>query len=82
MELYKELLVQILSHGEVHVTFPDLAITSAEIIEIQSYRALQRIKDIIHDPHLSDPECFAKIEAIVCEFESLGSNGGFRHDFG
>jgi len=82
MELYKELLVQILSHSEVHVTFPDLTITPAEILERQSYLALQRIKSLLHDPHLDDPQCFAKIEAIICEFESLGSSGGFRHDFG
>lgn len=37
---------------------------------------------MIEDDGLDDPACFQKIEAIVRVFETLGSNGGNRHDFG
>ena len=43
---------------------------------------LCRIKEIIEDDTLDDPECFMKIEEIVCVLEEVGSSGGIRHDFG
>ena len=82
MDLYKELLVHILSHSDVRVTFPDIQLPVSEIVEGQSYLALQKIKEIIEDDRLIDADCFAKIEAIVSVFEELGSSGGSRHDFG
>ena len=48
----------------------------------ESDRALQKIKAVIDDDSLDDPNCFYKIEAIVALFEALGSDGGSRHDFG
>ena len=51
-------------------------------MEIVYYQALNEIKNIIEDDELEDPDCFEKIEKIVRLFESLGSNGGNRHDFG
>lgn len=53
-----------------------------EIVEMECYKALQKIKAIIEDDSLEDTECFMKIEKIVCLFEQIGSNGGSRHDFG
>lgn len=53
-----------------------------QVVELQSYLALCRIKDVLDDDTLVDRECFAKIEEIVCVFESIGSDGGCRHDFG
>ena len=46
------------------------------------YRALCEIKKIVEDETLSDKECFYRVEAIVRVLERIGSNGGFRHDFG
>ena len=82
MELYKEILIQVLKNQELSVTFPNLKIDGAEIVEKECYKALRRLKDIIHDDSLSDGECFQKIEEIICCFEELGSSGGMRHDFG
>lgn len=82
MQLYKEILTQILSNQEIHITFPNLNINPTVIIQSESYQALQKIKAVIHDDSLTDNECFMKIEEIICIFEALGSNGGTRHDFG
>lgn len=45
-------------------------------------RALRRIQEIVADETLSDPACFARIEAIVSLLEDLGLSCGGRHDFG
>lgn len=80
MDLYKEILIHALEQGKVEVKFPQISIS--ELTEGICYMALQRIKDIVHDESLDDEECFMKIEEIICVLESIGSNGGFRHDFG
>lgn len=82
MELYKELLIEILKHDVARVEFPHVKTDAAEIIDSVSYRALEKIKEIIEDEQLGDKECFEKIEKIVQLFESIGSSGGTRHDFG
>lgn len=82
MDLYKELLVNYLKSSRIEVAFPDLKIDAREITELICYQALQQIKEIIEDKDLSDEECFIKIEKIVCVLESIGSDGGDRHDFG
>ena len=82
MELYKEILANALRYEDVNITFPNLHIDAAQIIETSCYKALQKIKAVIEDDSLKDDECFMKIEEIVQTFEELGSNGGGRHDFG
>lgn len=82
MKLYIEILSMILAKERILITFPDLKLSAREIIDSESYNALQKIKTIIENDSLADPECFLKIEEIVCTFEALGSNGGNRHDFG
>ena len=82
MELFKEIFVQALISGDVEVVFKGRDSTVTEVIEGQCYQALEKIKAIIQDDNLDDPECFQKIEAIVCTLEEIGSNGGSRHDFG
>lgn len=59
--------------------FPNFSINMAEILNMECYLALQKIKTIIGDDSLNDFEC---IEKIICLFEEMGSNGGSRHDFG
>ena len=82
MELYKEILAHYLAQEDAQIVFPDLQLTAKEIVEMQCYQALCRIKNILHDDTLEDDACFLKIEEIICTFEVLGSNGGNRHDFG
>jgi len=82
MELYKEILIEALSKGRMEVFFPELEIDGAKIVEMECYRALCRIRDIIRDERLSDGGCFQQIEEVVCTLENIGSGGGSRHDFG
>ena len=82
MQLYQEILAAALAKEEVQITFPNLKINLTEIVESESYQALQKIKAVIHDDSLTDNECLMKIEEIICIFEALGSNDGTRHDFG
>ena len=81
MELYKEILIEVLSRQEVEVSFPYLTVNPAEIVEGVCYRALERIRDILRDSTRSDEVCFLKIEEIVRVLEDVGSHGGTRHDF-
>ena len=82
LELYKEILAQILSQQNAQIIFPDLHLDAEKIAEMECYKALQKIKSVIEDDRLEDSTCFKKIEEIVCIFEELGSSGGGRHDFG
>jgi len=76
MELYQQILAE--NIGALRID-PQAA---KEIVESDSYKALEKIRAILADETLSDAECFRKIEAVVCVFEELGSDGGGRHDFG
>lgn len=82
MDLAIQLLSHLLERRQISVTFPGLNLTAQEMLEASSYQALCQIKEILCDDSLSDPECFEKIERIVCLFEHMGSSCGSRHDFG
>lgn len=82
MELYKELLVQLLKEEQVQVSFVNEPINLHELLESRCYQTLCKIKSVIEDDTLDDLTCFMKIEEIICVFEDMGSSGGFRHDFG
>lgn len=82
MELYKEILVQVLSQQSAEVVFSNLHLDATQIVELECYKVLQKIKAVIEDDGLEDESCFRKIEEIVCIFEKMGSSGGGRHDFG
>lgn len=70
MKLYQEIL------GNLNVEIP-----TAELLELKCYGAIEQIKKVIEDERLSDANCFARIEEIVCILEELGTDGGSRHDF-
>ena len=78
MELYEAMLVRLLTQhvGTIQVTFPDLEGTAAQLVECASYQALVKIQAILRDDTLSDPECFQKIEEILCVLEELGGQRG------
>lgn len=82
MELYQDILTTILKKEEVNILFPNLQISSKEIVELECYRALQKIKAIIKDDSFEDKECFMKMEEVLSLFEELGSHANTRHDFG
>ena len=82
MELYVELLRALLEKEELRVTFPQLKLEARELLESLSYQVLGKIVETVRDGTLSDAECFAKIERIVCILEENGIDTGNRHDFG
>lgn len=82
MELLQDILIHALQKGYVKVSFPEPDVNVAQIVDGACYKTLNRIKAIIEDDSLEDPECFMKIEEIICAFEEIGSGGGVRHDFG
>ena len=77
MELYQQMIWKLCQE---QMAQSDLDVS--QIIESRCYHALKRIKEVLSDERLNDEDCFQKIEEIVCIFESLGSGGGTRHDFG
>ncbi len=81
-EFLRHMFVRALITGEIQVRFDGVGVTVGEIIEGKCYQALQEIREILDDHTLSDENCFARIEQIICVFEKLGSDGGSRHDFG
>ena len=81
-ELYLEIFREVLSKQDIRVTFPTLeGVDLKRLTDSICYRALCRIRDYIRDDSLSDPECFRKIEQVICTLEDLGSSGDGRHDF-
>lgn len=78
MELFKEILTKVFEKEEINIIFPNLKLNTVEIIEVQCYQVLQKIKTVIENDSLSDFDC---IEEIVCIFEEIGSDGGKRYDF-
>ncbi|MCL2564814.1 MAG: hypothetical protein FWE24_03260 [Defluviitaleaceae bacterium] len=78
-KFFKEVLSGILENEDIQVIFPNLDMSAAKIlVEAKSFGALYKIKTIIENDSLSDYQC---IEEIICILESIGSNGGNRHDF-
>ena len=81
MELYEDILLYKLNNLQNIDQLADLLSNASSVITDECYQTLKKIKAVIEDDNLSDPECFAKIEQIIRLFEEIGSNGGNRHDF-
>lgn len=82
MDLITQLFTKALENQKITVSFADESFDIQKSLESASVAALGRIREILNDATLEDPECFKKIEAIVCEYEALGLHCGDRHDFG
>ena len=82
MELYKELLIHVLSQESIQLSFPNMQEGVSALLERECYRVLEKIKAALADDRLDDRECFYRIEEIIRAFEESGSSGETRHDFG
>ncbi len=80
MELWQEIFCTLLQNEQIKIQFSD-KIDIEKLFHDACYKALQEIKRIIEDETLDDPSCFMKVEAVIRTLETMGSNGGFRHDF-
>lgn len=79
MELYKELLNNILNGEKLEIEFTKNNFDIENIMRNECYILLGKIKTVTQDDSLSDFEC---VEKIVCLFENSGIKAGNRHDFG
>ena len=50
------------------------------LLKERSVRALGKIRRVL-DEDTTEEDCFSRIEAIVKAYETLGADGGARHDF-
>ncbi len=82
MELYAQILQNILEKNEIVIRFPDLRTDITTVFKLECYQTLRKIKAVIEDDSLDDETCFTRIEEIINIFEEIGSDCGGRHDFG
>ena len=79
MEILQQMVVNMLSRGELGLSLP---LDFIDILNQRCVEILERIRRIVADDTLDDPECFHRIEQIVCVLEENGIDCGIRHDFG
>ena len=79
MEILQRMVANMISRGEVTVT---LSSNTVKYLDNRCFEVFERIRKIVADDELDDPECFQRIEQIVCELENIGVDCGSRHDFG
>ena len=79
MDILMRVLADKLEKGEIKLEI-DREVTAE--IEKECMEVLGRIRAILADESVEDPECFERIEQIVCAMESIGLNCGSRHDYG
>ncbi|MBR5633058.1 MAG: hypothetical protein IKW68_03680 [Clostridia bacterium] len=81
MELYEQIICRYFDEHKLEIIRDEIMAECDKIVEMECYKALLQIKEILEDESLTDKECFMKIEWIVSIFEKIGSNCGSRHDF-
>ena len=79
MQVLQRMVADMLSRGEVTLS---LSQETMDYVEKRCFVLLERIRQILADDTLDDPECFQRIEEIVSFLESNGIDCGTRHDFG
>lgn len=84
MQLYEEILLHAVKQGKFSLTADQtiFSLTADQTITNACYQALFEIKAVLENDHLTDEDCFWRIEEIVRIFEEIGSDAGSRHDFG
>ena len=82
-ELDLALLRQIERELLLETVYDERRLSDAELkslLKERSVRTLGKIRRVL-DEDTTDEDCFSKIEAIVKAYETLGADGGARHDF-
>lgn len=77
MELYERILCDTIAKE----VLPALRIDSQKLVEMKCYQLIQKIHEIVSDDTLDDPECFWRIEQIICALEEFGIDGGRKTRF-
>lgn len=81
MELYKEILTNILSNEKINITFIGLEMDATEIVETECYKTLLKIKYVIDDISLNDIESYISIKETINSLKGLGINFYHRFNF-
>ena len=63
------------------MVFPNVKLNPTEIVQLNCYQAIEKIRDVLQNEDLEDVDCFMRIEEIVNTLEDLGVDVDGRHDF-
>ena len=72
MTLYEEILWGCLRDIPVQVTFPNLTVNPSDLVEMKSFLAIDRIRDILEQEELTDQECAMQIRYVIYTLEAEG----------
>lgn len=78
MELYYKILADYFAR----YGYLGQMVDASPVIQDRCYQAICRIKGILEDDTMEDPECIIKIEEIMQVLEGNGIEIESRHDFG
>ena len=72
MTLYEEILWGCLRDIPVQVTFPNLTVNPSDLVEMRSFLAIERIRDILEQEELTDQDCAMQIRYVIYTLEAEG----------
>ena len=72
MTLYEEILWGCLRAIPVQVTFPNLTVNPSDLVEMKSFLAIERIRDILEQEELTDQERAMQIRYVIYTLEAEG----------
>ena len=72
MTLYEEILWGCLRDIPVQVTFPNLTVNPSDLVEMKSFLAIERIRDILEQEELTDQEGAMQIRYVIYTLEAEG----------
>ena len=72
MTLYEEILWGCLRDIPVQVTFPNLTVNPSDLVEMKSFLAIERIRDILEQEELTDQERAMQIRYVIYTLEAEG----------
>ncbi len=68
MELAEMIIARYFKNHEHEFEKSEIAADLKRILDLESYKALRKSREILNDDTLDDPECFWQIEKHVCTF--------------
>ena len=71
MDLYKEILINILKDNDIEITFKGIEFDYNKLLENKSYVALNEIKKILANDTIDNANCLKKIQEIVDTYKTL-----------
>ncbi len=72
MTLYEELLWGCLRDLPVQVTFPNLTVNPNDLVEMKSFLAIERIRDIVENDCITEQDRSMQIRYIIYTLEAEG----------